>query len=273
VKAPAKGEDLQLWFQKVREQNNLIPDVVFETASPFVSQTFHKSGDRDIFFIVNSSRDKAVTLKANFRTNGRAPWEWSAETGTRRLLPWDDAPDALTIHLEPGESRLIVFENAEAESPTPDPVPSDANPQVLVGSWQLDLQHMNGFHRESTIDQLGDLGKIDGLSSFGGQAIYRLKFNLSEESKFAFLDLGTVREISEVTLNGKPLGVRWYGRHLYPLDEALSRTENELEVRVTTVSGNYAKSLTTNEPAQRWTRNLSSRPMGLLGPVRLLREK
>jgi hypothetical protein len=38
-----------------------------------------------------------------------------------------------------------------------------------------------------------------------------------------------------------------------------------------TVSGNYAKSLTANEAAQRWTKNLPARPMGLVGPVRLLR--
>jgi hypothetical protein len=42
-------------------------------------------------------------------------------------------------------------------------------------------------------------------------------------------------------------------------------------VLVTTISGNYAKSLTTNETAQRWTKNLPPRPMGLLGPVKLLR--
>lgn len=75
-------------------------------------------------------------------------------------------------------------------------------------------------------------------------------------------------------LNGHALGTRWYGNHLYPLPDALKSIGNELEIRVTTVSGNYAKSLTTNDPAQRWTKKISTpRPMGLLGPVRLLPAK
>jgi hypothetical protein len=77
-----------------------------------------------------------------------------------------------------------------------------------------------------------------------------------------------------VKLNGHALGTRWYGNHLYPLPDALKSIGNELEIRVTTVSGNYAKSLTTNDPAQRWTKKISTpRPMGLLGPVRLLPAK
>lgn len=270
VAAPAKGEDLLTWFQGVSEKFGLVPDVAFNKASPLVSQSFHKTGDRDVFFVVNSSREKAATVKARFRTTGLAPWVWDPETGTRRLLAWDDAPNALTFRLEPAESRVIVFEPAAVKPSARDAIPSDAGAQIIAGSWSVDLRHMNGSRSETSLDAPRDLGKLVGLSAFAGQAIYQLKFDAAEAAKVRFRDLGTVREISEVTLNGRSLGTRWHGRHVYSLPEVLKATGNELEIRVTTVSGNYAKSLTTNETAQRWTNKLPVRPMGLLGPVRLL---
>lgn len=273
VAAPSKGEDLLVWFQKVREQSGLVPDVAFETASPNVSQTFHKADGRDVFFVVNSSREKSATVKARFRTTGRTPWEWDPESGTRRLLAWDEVSDCLTFSLEPAESRVIVFEQAEAKAPAHDVIPSDAGAQVISGSWQVDLHHMNGSRSEKSLEELGDLGRLDGLSAFAGQVRYRVEFDSGDALKFRFLDLGAVCEISEVTLNGRSLGVRWYGRHLYSLPAVLRADGNELEIRVTTISGNYAKSLTTNESAQRWTKKLPSRPLGLLGPVRLLLAK
>lgn len=53
--------------------------------------------------------------------------------------------------------------------------------------------------------------------------------------------------MSDVRLNGKELGVQWYGRRLYDLSGALEPGENELEVRVTTTMGNYMKTLTDNK--------------------------
>lgn len=271
VAAPTKGEDLVGWFQRVREHCGLVPDVAFATASTQVSQTFHKAGARDVFFVVNSSREQPATVQARFRTRGRAPWVWDAETGTRRVLGWDEAPNALTFRLEPAESRVIVFEPTEAEMPAREAMPSDLGARVVDGKWRVELRHMDGSRREVSLDALRNLGSLDGLAGFAGQALYRLKFDASDAAGIRFLDLGTVREISEVTLNGRSLGAHWYGRHLYVLPDVMRSAGNELEVLVTTISGNYAKSLTTNETAQRWTKNLPARPMGLLGPVKLLR--
>ncbi|MDO8541579.1 MAG: glycosyl hydrolase [Opitutaceae bacterium] len=271
VAAPAKDEDLLAWFQRVREQCGLVPDVAFASASPHVSQTFHRMGDRDVFFLVNSSREQPATVRARFRTAGRTPWLWDAETGTRRLLPWDEAPNALTLRLEPAASRLIVFEKAAAAAPVRESVPSDAGAQAVTGSWKVELTHLDGSRREVSLDTLRNLGQLEGLAGFAGRAVYRVRFSAPAAEGHRYLDLGVVREISEVTLNGRALGAHWYGRHLYELPATLRSDGNELEIRVTTVAGNYAKSLTSNETAQRWTKALPARPMGLLGPVRLLR--
>ena len=75
---------------------------------------------------------------------------------------------------------------------------------------------------------------------------------------------------SSVTLNGQVLGMKWYGCHRYATGAALIAGENRLEVQITTVLGNYMKSLTGNPVARTWTARQPLYPAGLRGPVRLL---
>jgi hypothetical protein len=81
------------------------------------------------------------------------------------------------------------------------------------------------------------------------------------------LDLGKVYDISEVKLNGKSLGTRWYGRHIYDATGTLKKGKNVLEVKVTTTLANYVRSLKDDPNA------IPSKPApaGLVGPVRLLK--
>ena len=117
------------------------------------------------------------------------------------------------------------------------------------------------------------------LRAFAGEAIYRKSFQLEGAARFEFLDLGTVPGVSVVKLNGRDLGVRWYGRHVYPAGELLRDGSNDLEIRVVTTLGNYCKSLVSNPVAQDWLNPAPPvgwrheqplRSAGLLGPVRVL---
>lgn len=273
VSAPTRGVNLTEWFGKASQQCSLVPDVEFEQAHHFLTQTYHKLGDREMFFFVNSSRDQALSVRARFHTGSRTPWVWDLETGSRRVHPWLDTPEELQLELGPAESRVIVFEKAPATKPEPTALPTELGAKQLSGVWQLDLEHVDGSHSSRSLKTLQDLGELDGLSGFAGQANYELEITIPTDAKFRFLDLGKVYEISEVTLDGKSLGVRWYGQHLYTLPTDLSSGKHQLRIAVTTVLGNYCKSLTDNPTAQDWASRHGNRPMGLLGPVRLLNAK
>lgn len=79
--------------------------------------------------------------------------------------------------------------------------------------------------------------------------------------------------MAELKVNGKDQGVRWYGRRVYDLSDALQPGENEIEVKVVTTMGNYMKTLTDNPTAQKWTNRKNkeqpTQSMGLQGPVTL----
>ena len=60
----------------------------------------------------------------------------------------------------------------------------------------------------------------------------------------------------EITLNGKPVGVNWYGAKCFDVSGLMKAGENKLVIKYTTTLYNRMKT-----PAQ---------PSGLIGPVRLI---
>ena len=112
------------------------------------------------------------------------------------------------------------------------------------------------------------------MRTFGGTVVYRTEFDLPKASR-RFLDLGEVRGVAEVTLNGQSVGTHWWGRTPMDIAGALKPGRNVLEVKVATSLNNYCRSLKDNPAAMQWTRKGRQKPdpTGLIGPVRLLGEK
>jgi hypothetical protein len=143
----------------------------------------------------------------------------------------------------------------------------------IVAPWEVDLRPADGtpFHR--TLPQLFDLSLAANdpeVAGFGGVALYHAEFEWADETS-SVLGLGTVYGVSSVRLNGRELGVRWWGRHLYDASGALSKGHNVLEVEVTTTLGNRMRSLKDNPVAKSWTWWFPPIPMGLVGPVQLMK--
>ncbi|MBS0011435.1 MAG: glycoside hydrolase family 2, partial [Bacteroidales bacterium] len=113
-------------------------------------------------------------------------------------------------------------------------------------------------------------------SHFSGTVIYRKKVFLSKKPP-NFLNLGQVHNISEVYINGKAAGIRWYGNHVYNIEDLVQEGNNEFEIHVITLMGNYMKSLKENPNAQYWTnldrKNQPLVSMGLIGPVTIYKQK
>jgi hypothetical protein len=143
----------------------------------------------------------------------------------------------------------------------------------VVAPWDVDFRPAGGapFHRR--FPQLFDLSLATGdpdVAGFGGVASYRAEFDWDDE-KSTILGLGTVHGVSSVRLNGKDLGTRWWGRHLYDASGALAKGRNLLEVEVTTTLGNRMRSLKDNPVAKSWSWWFPPIPMGLVGPVQLMK--
>ena len=264
------GDDRIAWYGRIQQQFGIQPYMHIARPDMNLSQIALRSGEREIFFFANSDPVREIETQIEFSTGGKTPWQWNPETGERTPYFFNGSKNRLNVRVEPCGSLLLVFEPGMDQPAQRVPQPSEAGATLIEGPWQLELRHVDGTRKQRTLNALIDFKEDEGLRSFAGTAIYRTTFQASEAGAHAFLDLGPVNGISSAILNGRSLGLKWYGCHRYAMGQALVAGENRLEVRVVTVLGNYMKSLTGNPVARTWTARQPLYPAGLRGPVRLL---
>jgi hypothetical protein len=266
------------WTIATARQLGLQPDVRVDAPTPDVSLVHQRSGERDFFFLANASRSEARDLVAHFPTGARRPWRWDPETGSRApLASAAEDPGTLVLHFEPLQSLLLAF---EPDGAAPGMVPAAAAPLrrgrdelPIVAPWEVELRPAVGAPFRRRLGQLFDLSLAAGdreLGGFGGVATYRASFEW-DDAGLTLLSLGSVHGTSAVRLNGRDLGVRWYGRHLYDTAGALAKGRNLLEVEVTTSLGNLMRARENDAATKRWAWWFPPIATGLVGPVQLMK--
>lgn len=167
------------------------------------------------------------------------------------------------------------------------------DPLALSGSWNVRFAPGRGAPAPQVFPQLIAWNEHadPAIRHFAGKATYRKTFQLNgdQAGRLVRLQLGDVKHVAEVRVNGKNLGVVWTAPWAVDLTGAVRAGENELEIDVTNVWANRLigdaglpedQRLTkTNVPLKAGPRNFkpyqgySSQdklfPSGLLGPVRL----
>jgi hypothetical protein len=281
------------WVLVTAARAGLEPDV--HVAAPDVDVTFvhHRAGDREVFFVANASRDRSADLSARFPVGGRRPWIWDLQTGERAPLA-PAGSERLDLHLEPLESRLLVFEPPAAQ-PAPPPA-SGASPaggeaagltgaegvlplhrggdeKTVIASWSVTFVPPVGSPFERKMAELFDLSLAAGdpqVAGFGGTVTYRTEFDCGDDA-FTLLSLGTVHGTATVRLNGRDLGTRWWGRPIYDARGTLHKGRNVLEIEVATMLGNFMRARENDAATKRWAWWFPPIPAGLVGPVELVK--
>ncbi len=268
VEYPAPSGDVIQWYKKLQDKLGIQPYVRFSNTHKFLSQSNYRIGENSVFFIANSSLSEHISLDAEFLVNDKLhPWFWNPETGDRFRYPENEERNKLRLELPRATSLLIVFDRKASGEvyPTRDFAKKGSE---IHGPWHLTLQHINGEKRHLEMTTLTDLVDGEATRNFAGEVIYENTLSLGSAS-FQYFDLGEVQGVSELFINGKSLGTRWYGAHVYPVNSALVQGENRLSIKLTTITGNYLKSLSENVVAQAWTRYQKYYPMGIMGPITL----
>jgi hypothetical protein len=118
---------------------------------------------------------------------------------------------------------------------------------------------------------------------FSGTAIYTKAIDAPstwfKSGAHLWLDLGDVKNLAEVSVNGKPLGIAWKPPFRLDMTGALKPGPNQLEIKVTNLwvnrligdeqPGTAVKYTYTTQ--QFYQSNSPLLPSGLLGPVRVIR--
>jgi hypothetical protein len=119
--------------------------------------------------------------------------------------------------------------------------PSQAAGEI-TGAWQVAFDPKWGGPKSVAFEQLDDWSKRPepGIKFYSGTATYTKTFDLpltltNADNARLWLDLGVVRELAEVRLNGKNLGVVWTAPWRVDITGAVKRTKNKLEIKVANV--------------------------------------
>ncbi len=203
---------------------------------------------------------------------------WDLDTGEKFRLELD-AEGGITLDLSPAGSMLIVFDK-EKRGEEWKPLPTQGGDTRNLTDWEVEFHHsLEGWSKTTTMAQLQDLKETEWVT-FTGTVTYRKTLTLDAPTSELVLNLGKVYGVAELTINGEPCGVRWHGRRLYAVGEALQAGENTIEIKVTTTMGNYMQTLSDNPTALYWTNRPTDKrrvqpiqSMGLEGPVTLYKNE
>lgn len=275
----------------VLRDHGVLPDFEYRAECPDARMDYihRRDGATEIYFVANrSNRTEHVT--ATFRVSGRAPELWDAVSGSRRFATtYSETNGRTTVPLTfaPYGSWLVVFRQpAAAHPPTGRPnQPAFQTLTELTGGWTVKFDPVWGGPATIQFDRLLSWSRHSepGVRFYSGTATYVKAFDLPAATGNAtarplFLDLGEVRELAEVRVNGQSCGITWAPPFRVDITSAARPGRNEVTIDVVNfwpnrLIGDAALPLEqrrTRTNIRKLTSATELMPSGLLGPVRVL---
>jgi len=248
------------------------------------------SDGTEIYFVA-SRWEKPESVTCSFRVSGKQPELWNPVTGAMRdatAFRQENGRTIVPLEFDPCGSGFVIFRKAigsKINGPTASNSPTLTPQAKLDGAWDVSFDPKWGGPAAVRFDELVDWTKRaeKGIKFYSGTAIYRKTFTLSaapKNDRQLILDLGEVREVAEVRLNGHYVGVVWTKPARVNITSAVKVGGNELEVSVVNLWPNRLIGDAALPPERRVTETnmrkfVSTSPLlpsGLLGPVQVLAE-
>jgi len=274
----------------VLNKMNIAPDFTYvkPQADTKLLYVHRKTKDGDIYWI-NNRRNAAENITATFRTTGKIPKIWHPETGETENVSYTiaDGVTKVDLNLQPQDAIFVVFKGNAVNSTVTIPARTEKFLTTLGGDWTVSFQKNLGAPESITVNELKSWSENQdaGVKYFSGTANYTKTVKASadwfKKSSQLWLDLGNVKNLAEVMINGKSLGVIWKQPFRVDVTNALKVGENKIEIKVTNLwvnrligdqqQGVTQKYTYTTMPFYQASSPLS--PSGLLGPVQIIAVK
>lgn len=290
-------------FGKGRIINGLTPDEVLKRKGIAPDFSFTGSSDIDfirrttnsgeIYFLRNES-EEPVTSTCRFRVAKLYPEIWDASTGEiSRIADFSNADDGIAFKIGlPAHGSVFVVFNKENRSELPEFADNKhGNKKTgISGPWKVDFPPNWGAPPSVVFDQLISWTESEdnGIKYFSGTATYQNSFNVDAESvkRKLILDLGEMRDVAEVFINGKSAGILWKKPYQADISQLVKVGENELKIEVVNLWVNRMTGDMLLDPEDRYCKTNQTfitkevwpggdepfrlQTAGLLGPVNLI---
>jgi len=299
------GKGRVIWGKTPREillDDGIKPDFTFpgQETNPEQFDYIHRTtGDTEIYFVINRT-NQPESQYFTFRTAGKQPEIWNPVTGEiHDVKTFTQVPGCTTLRLDLDrfDSYFMLFRKPINQSSKDNTAQNSLNLidyLDLSDSWKVSFDTLWGGPREAEFPKL--INWIDrpeaGIKYYSGKATYRKIFDLKaiansgikaeRNGQRLFLDLGNVKNVAQVRLNGKNLGILWCSPWRIELTNSVKPKDNLLEIDIINLWANRVvgdlnlpkdKRFTKTHDAFRFDMLKADTPLldsGLLGPVRIL---
>ena len=275
------GQNLSDVFQTIK----VVPDFDYSKPEPDASILFaHRTTASADLYFVDNRKDRGEAVDATFRVTGKEPELWHPETGKMEPVSFHIADGRTTVplNLEPWGTVFVVFRNSTKEDFRTLPKLVETQTTTVDGPWKVSFKPDLGAPASITLGTLTSWAENSdaGVKYYSGSGIYTKTIdapaNLFVKGAHVWIDLGDVKNLARVTVNGKDLGVVWHAPYRVDVTDALKQGTNELTIKVTNswvnrLIGDQQPGATkyTYADVKPYKANSPLLPSGLLGPVKL----
>jgi (4-O-methyl)-D-glucuronate---lignin esterase len=263
------------------------PDFAYTKTLPDTELAFvHRAlPDGDVYWVVNRET-RPETIEASFRVTGKEPELWHAETGAVEPASYlvANGRTVVPLRLSPDDAVFVVFRKPAAAPARALPDPVETELAKIAGPWDVAFQPGRGAPASARFDALGSWSENadPGIKYFSGTATYKASFDVPAHWFVSgtryWLDLGDVKNVAEIKVNGQPLGTVWKRPFRVDATEALKPGANALEIKVANLwvnrlVGDKQPGVTkpyTYTAVEFYKADSPLLPSGLLGPVRVV---
>lgn len=293
------GKGRLIWGLTEREvltQDHVGEDFSFDQQSEH-SDDFdfiHRATDKDdIYFVINRT-DHVQKSNFSFRASKGSVEIWDPLSGKHFSAANCTVKDGITtlpLEMDAFGSYFVVFRKV-ASTPANQKLNFNASKplQNLSGSWNVAFDPEWGGPANIKFSKLESWTNRpeEGIKYYSGTATYTKSFDLDRaivKGQRIYLQLTDVKNVAELQLNGKPLGVLWCAPWRVDITDAVRSKGNTLKIAVTNLWCNrvihdlslpISKRLTKTHEVFRFDMlnvNTPILPSGLLGDVEIVAAK
>ncbi|NQV36112.1 MAG: hypothetical protein HQ515_25700, partial [Phycisphaeraceae bacterium] len=275
-----------------------------------------RTKDLDIYFVRNKSLSE-IKADCLFRVKGRIPQLWDPTDGTIKpafFFRENGSRTSVKLNLAPSASVFVVFgkkslanmadtdvfqcfENGQYRLTGTRGQEREVNvdslpePMPVQGPWTVAFDPKWGAPAKVKLDKLVSWSdhENEGVKYYSGSGFYSKTLDVPGDwlasGRKVHLDLGDVRDVAEVFVNGQSAGILWKAPFSSDITSLVKPGQNELKVEVMNLWINRLigdESLPADKKITRTNiRSFDSsrakpgtvtwiQPAGLLGPVRLV---
>ncbi len=212
---------------------NVSEDVIISKAQNKILYRHRQAADQDIYWLNNRSGN-ATPAEVSFRVTGKVPELWNAQTGKTEKVSYQikEGRTIVPLNFESWDAFFVIFKEKTTANSYIKPATKETTLTPISSPWKVSFNDKN-----VTFDKLiswTENTDVD-VKYFSGTASYENTFKVTSVDKAAkyVVDLGDVKNIAEVVVNGKNVGTAWKTPFKLDITEAIKAGDNAIRVNVT----------------------------------------